>query len=627
MADFNIDKFNDLLTGFSSRAVGVNPKSVQATQAVSAVYETARVLQIPTEDARKFVAATVLVKGNEVGLVPDKTWNALPEEVRAIIKYGPEQLKVNQWIVNIKTFGTPVALGASIAVAIALGVNPVVWVVGAGGALVWYLNMLANDWNDVNHWGPQFQQQTALELYKIAEKQSKIGLSAGQEITPQDADEIYSAYKTIGVIGIKDPIAQMSLVFTKENVRRAFNDAFAYLIVSGAKITKATLLSTFHGWVIFQDKSAAAAAGAIGISVPTPGVTIPALRIFTGIISQGTLGETIPLSTREADLISSADELRQAAENNLASFLQFLPGRIIYEIKLMSRIILKDGTIRSGTPQKLITGYRKDGTPITRTITNRFAVANVYAWTARNVRSKIDTIILGPVDIIKFNPQQHALDGLANDLHLNLATTSLKEAQNVQAVAPAVSEAAPTPTTTPAPTAGVAPLPSPKPLFDIKKLRYTGGTSGGAVDMTQNFEYDGKSFSLTFPKDTWKGNMDREVENLLIQLGVVSDPAFTIFPLPGQASVIQPQPAEAVLPPAPTPTPVEIPAAALAAKCGSSTLYEWWTSTGELFPTVKERGEMYQEMGLGLASLYTGTAEQNTKFLMELKKVNKCPGF
>jgi hypothetical protein len=57
------------------------------------------------------------------------------------------------------------------------------------------------------------------------------------------------------------------------------------------------------------------------------------------------------------------------------------------------------------------------------------------------------------------------------------------------------------------------------------------------------------------------------------------------------------------------------------AKSGSSasTLFEWYQAQGQALPSVTTRAKLYQSLGLGQASFYTGTAEQNTKLLNALK--------
>jgi hypothetical protein len=49
------------------------------------------------------------------------------------------------------------------------------------------------------------------------------------------------------------------------------------------------------------------------------------------------------------------------------------------------------------------------------------------------------------------------------------------------------------------------------------------------------------------------------------------------------------------------------------------TLSEWYQSQGQALPSVSERSVIYERLGLGPSSFYTGTSEQNTKLLNALK--------
>lgn len=51
----------------------------------------------------------------------------------------------------------------------------------------------------------------------------------------------------------------------------------------------------------------------------------------------------------------------------------------------------------------------------------------------------------------------------------------------------------------------------------------------------------------------------------------------------------------------------------------ASTLYEYYTSLGMPLPTIEERSYLYEALGLGAASSYTGSADQNTRLLSILQ--------
>ena len=49
-----------------------------------------------------------------------------------------------------------------------------------------------------------------------------------------------------------------------------------------------------------------------------------------------------------------------------------------------------------------------------------------------------------------------------------------------------------------------------------------------------------------------------------------------------------------------------------------TTLWEFYTGSGQKLPPIRERAVLYESYGLGSAATYTGTAEQNTALLGQL---------
>lgn len=432
MAKFDVARFDDIFQGAADLAAGGDKIGVAKNQISKAVTETQRVLEISEDDARKYVAGYTLLNGVTNGIVPQKTWDNLPAEIRAVLKYGPAELDVNKKITNLKTYGTPVAIAGGLAGALALGVAPIVAIPAALGALGWYLNGLANDWNDVNHWGPQFQQQTALDLVKVAQKAQNVGLSAGNVFTAADIKEVFEAYQRLGAVGVVDPIAATSSNYTQSAVERAINNAAAYLISSGIVAKKKDVLSIINGWII---KAGQTGTVVPNISVPSgssTGSSSQSVKVFTGIVSQGKLGEGLAFQARQDDLIETVAELEQAANNNLAAYLIALPQRIVYEIKVVSSITTKDGFKQTGTSQTIQVGTYKDGTPKYKTIVNRFATLTLYLLSEKGIRSKITTIVLGPTNASKFNPTQQALRQLEGSIQSNIVTSDLKDVQEIK---------------------------------------------------------------------------------------------------------------------------------------------------------------------------------------------------
>jgi len=56
-----------------------------------------------------------------------------------------------------------------------------------------------------------------------------------------------------------------------------------------------------------------------------------------------------------------------------------------------------------------------------------------------------------------------------------------------------------------------------------------------------------------------------------------------------------------------------------------TTLYEYYTQQGLPLPSISERAKLYEQFGLGSASEYRGTAEQNTALLRKLLETKTVP--
>jgi hypothetical protein len=51
----------------------------------------------------------------------------------------------------------------------------------------------------------------------------------------------------------------------------------------------------------------------------------------------------------------------------------------------------------------------------------------------------------------------------------------------------------------------------------------------------------------------------------------------------------------------------------------ASTLFDYYKGKGQTLPSIQSRAQLYQQSGLGNASSYSGTAEQNTRLLRSLE--------
>ena len=400
-------------------------------------------------------------------------------------------------------------------------------------------------------------------------------------------------------------------------------------------------------------------------------------KIFVGTITQGVLGSAAPFAPHEKDIIENADELITAAQNNLSAFLTALPGKIIYDLKLVSHVYAADGTVRFGATREVQKGTTKKGKPTYHKVTNKFAIADVYVTTDKNVRSRIAEIVLGPIDEVAYNPAPADLASLAAGLGSSLISTNIAHVE---------STATPTPAETAATTlmqSGAAPkvnlttptqaapltqqvinpgkfqatiyLPNPgqffrgvgdygttlyqqvanriyfygltdgsSPLFASDTERATFGNAGGqAAEAIKRLKTDlGIDWSAL--PEVNIGDIGAKRPPYDVYAPNANKPGINPYLWPGNLTDLisgKPPDGSAAAAGAGTPSsPATVPAAA----CAAGNLSDYYAALGKPLPTVAERATVYHNFGLGDQNLYTGTAVENAKLLLALKEQAGC---
>lgn len=328
-----------------------------------------------------------------------------------------------------------------------------------------------------------------------------------------------------GVKGINNPGAYQSQLYTRENLASLVNYVYGQEILSGRNPKVADLLPLLSKYLVGASFTASTPS-------PTTSVTtnsaIP--KVYTGIVSQGVIGKGLSFTPRPDDLIESVEELRQAAANNLAPFLETILGKIIYEVKIVSSIITKDGFKQTGTVQQIRNGSTSTGAPKYKTVVNKFATLNLYVMTDKGVRSKISTIVLGPTNSAKLTIGVNDIREVETSLPSLVTTTNIADITGIETSQPVTISTPPA----------------------------SGGTSVPTTDT-----------------------------------GSVVTPA----------------------------SPVSTPAPVSDTKGNNAlTLFDWYQSRGLPLATVGNRAILYERLGLGQQSFYTGTGEQNSKLLAALKR-------
>lgn len=246
-------------------------------------------------------------------------------------------------------------------------------------------------------------------------------------------DKVFNTYKLSGAYSIIDPYKGQSLPFTRDNFLDLVDRVAADLLLdTGSAGAKDVLAATTL--LLRVDRSKGPGAPAVltanpatqTYTTPTQAV-IPQIKVFTGVVTQGVLADNTPVLAREDDLIENLTELELGAVSNLVPFIKALPGRVAYEIKIVTSVTDKQGFRREGQKQQIVVGYYKNGNPKYKTITNKWAVMNLYAFGSRGQKTKLDTIILGPINAATFNPSQGDMTAMEGRLKDNILAKSFAD--------------------------------------------------------------------------------------------------------------------------------------------------------------------------------------------------------
>lgn len=249
--------------------------------------------------------------------------------------------------------------------------------------------------------------------------------------SPEVFNKVYNTYKIGGAVGIIDSFKKQSVPFTRDNLIDLIDQVGAILLLTTKQAATKDVLLASQAMIIFDlsvdvDAVLGSSAPVASYSVPTASVA-PITKVFTGIVSQGVVGAGLSFEARQDDMIQSAEELRSAAANNLALFLAALPAKIVYEVKVVSSIITKEGFRISGTTQQIKNGTYQNGEPKYKVVTNKFAQLIIFALTDKGSRTKLTTIVLGPTDSAKLQVAQSDLRALENALPAMVTTSDINE--------------------------------------------------------------------------------------------------------------------------------------------------------------------------------------------------------
>lgn len=424
-----------------------------------------------------------------------------------------------------------------------------------------------------------------------------------KSLTVSDAifSKIYNTFKIGGAQGIQDPFKGVDVPFTRDNLLDLTDQVGGQLLLLDGTASAKKVLAAVLPMIIFSTSadvdSAISKYGQPSKTTTTTATTITTPKVFTGIVSQGVVGSGLVFQSRPDDLIESLEELRVAAANNLVPYLNTFLSKVIYEVKIVSTIITKDGFKQRGTTQRIQTGTFTNGQPKYKTVTNKFATLIIYVLTDKGSRTKVTTIVLGPVDSSKLVIGINDLATLELSLSKDVVTQDLGDITKVTTDKPISIQ-----TTT-------------EQAQNQNNIKTTGG------ELLPNYWNklgitDERWYSNEFDETSKAANLDVYTRNLAANIpftNALKSPVVIIqqnnqTPTQNTTSV-------------PTTVPVVNSTTQTAIKTVSNaaTLYEWYKTQGQSLPSVSERSLIYEGLGLGSRNYYTGTSEQNTKLLNALK--------
>lgn len=483
---------------------------------------------------------------------------------------------------------------------------------------------------------------------------SKVGINPDTPLPKASAisddvwKRIYTVVETLKPSGISMPYTGIDRPYSRQALVDAVNEIATNIIKNGGDATFKNVIGmvlpllqqpeNFAGVDALPNYTAPASS----YKAPTTSkaTTTPTVKVFTGVVSQGVVGQGLVFQSRPDDLIESIAELREAAANNLAPYLAALPAKVVYEVKVVSSITTANGFKQTGTTQRIQTGTNANGTPKYKTVTNKFATLVLYILTDRGTRTKLTTVVLGPVDSARLTVGQNDLRELETSLPKLVTTSDINEVSNIN-------------NTNNTDTTPLQATPDDKLPAEVEDnvdtgyrfysftvngeeyleiLPWGGNIPTGHTMITkkQYLELEAKKIAENTARWEPFFRMNRQqnpnaftggISGYILVGGVlmVNPDRYEVTYDTGlgkwsvkdkvfNTSVLYNSQTEANAATGKTTTKVT----------GVTTLSAYYQALGKSLPSLSERALEYERLGLGQKSYYVGTAEQNTKLLNAL---------
>jgi hypothetical protein len=610
-----------------------------------AIIELMQVFGMTEQEAKDVMANKIIVALEEVGIFAATLKTKLPIKVAELLGFTSKGFairKVSQ-AVEVKLAKAGIS-ATTAAVTTTAEVAKVVEVVAKGRGLnvglvgslfSGFINtigkisiplILAANVMDFGNWQGAYQK-TFQKIFTGLGFPPDSPMPKANTLSPDVWKRIYSTIETLDPIGISFAFSDVDKPYSRANLADMIDEIAANLVKNKEQATYKTVIGIALPLIQLRgqpditkmDKlnfvaTALASGGSSGGAT-----SVPTTKVFTGVISQGVVGQGLVFTGRQDDLIESVAELRSAAANNLAPFLAALPAKVVYEVKVVASITTKDGFKQTGTTQKILSGYDSKGVARYKTVTNKFAVLDLFVLSDRGTRTKISTVVLGPVDSAKFIVAQNDLRALETQLPSLVTTSNIHDITGIETVNP-ITVTTPPQTTTPVATIQVDESVDTGfrfYSFSVNGEEYLeiqpwlGNIPFGYTPLTQAQFLELEFKKLKDNSTRWKAYFDdihKRYPNALaggksgyyIKDGVPYQTANVFVPV--TSSPVGTAKIQAVKPVA-----------------NATTLFDWYQAQGRSVPSIADRSVAYEGFGLGSRSYYTGTAEQNTKLLNALK--------
>lgn len=610
-----------------------------------AVIELMQAFGMTEEEAKAVMANKIIVAMEEVGIFAATLKTKMPIKVAQYLGFTSKgfvlrkvssagALAAEKTAISATT--KAVATTAEVAKVAEVAAKSSGWAIKGVGDLLKYVTLFIGtpvgffyalaQYVDYGAWQNPYQKTFQGLLGYIGIEPDK-SLASAKTISADVWKRIYSTIEQLKPLGISFPYSDKDTPYSRENLAAVVDEIAANMVKVGTQPTYKNVMASLLLTLQFGGKEpnvpnfpyTGIPLKNVSSSSTGGGTTTSNVKVFTGIVSQGVVGQGLVFTPRPDDLIESVAELREAAANNLAPFLASLPGKVVYEVKVVSSIVTKDGFRQTGTVQQVQTGTFADGKPKYKTVVNKFATLVLFILTEKNTRTKLGTIVLGPVDSTKLQVGQNDLRSLETQLPSLVTTQNVNDIKGIETANPI------TITTPPPAPPEVQPVNVEETVdtgwrfysFSVNGEEYInvqpwlGNIPFGHTQLTQAEYLKKKAAQLAANPARWQAYFE----------SMANDEKKALTGGKSGFVIVDNVPYAAENSPLAGTNHLVNNTGGMTNKSGASatTLFDWYQAQGQSLPSVSDRSATYERLGLGPRSYYTGTAEQNTKLLNALK--------